>query len=413
MEIFLKKILVKDIKDDNILARDVITNENQLLFKAGSPINRTFISRLIQRNIKEVYIKGRDLPDGLEHFDNESLTDLESDIDSRFKDAADNDIMMEAMRIAKKVSLERALKKGEILTKSQLQLLSKLKELPALPIIHKKLFDTINDTRATVRSVSRIISDDPKIAKNFLALIKSPLFNFHQNIDNIDKAVSVIGFEASVSMILCLSVVNLFTSEQLEVKRKIEGLWGHSLGAAVIAKIIAKKIGMNEENEIFTGGLLHDIGKVLIAKFCPDDYFKVEAAKKQGSQETTQVELAILGYTHVDAGRIIGERWNITQLSKLAITLHHDIGNAEQYVRELSAIHIGNVLSHSLQFGGLKELVPDINMKAWKRLRLQIEDIEPIMLESERIYEEIESIFFGAPLKSDNNTLIIKVKKGQ
>ena len=265
----MKKILVKDIKDDNILARDVITNENQLLFKAGSPINRTFISRLIQRNIKEVYIKGRDLPDGLEHFDNESLTDLESDIDSRFKDAADNDIMMEAMRIAKKVSLERALKKGEILTKSQLQLLSKLKELPALPIIHKKLFDTINDTRATVRSVSRIISDDPKIAKNFLALIKSPLFNFHQNIDNIDKAVSVIGFEASVSMILCLSVVNLFTSEQLEVKRKIEGLWGHSLGAAVIAKIIAKKIGMNEENEI-TIGVFGENGCHFSPHACPD-----------------------------------------------------------------------------------------------------------------------------------------------
>ena len=249
------------------------------------------------------------------------------------------------------------------------------------------------------------------MAKSFLELIKSPLFNFHQHIDNIDKAVSLIGFEASMSMVLCLSVVNLFPSDQLQVKKKIESLWGHSLGTATIAKIIAKKIGMSEENEIFTGGLFHDIGKILIAKFCPDDYFKVESAKRQNSQETTQLELKILGYTHVDAGRIIAERWLIPPLAKAAIIHHHDLSDAELYTRELCAIHIADVLSHSLQFGELKDNVPSINMNAWSRLRLQMEDIEPIMLESERVYEEVETMFFGAPIRPDNDRLVITVKK--
>ena len=410
-ELFLKKISVKDIKDDNILARDVITSDNQLLFKAGSPINRTFIARLIQRNIRDIYVKGSDLPEGLEHFDNESLSDIESEIDSRFKNVVNNDIMLETLRIAKKINLERALQRGEILTKSQLQLLSKLKELPALPTVYKKLAETINDPRATIRNVARIISDDPKTAKSFLDLIKSPLFNFRQHIDSIDKAVSLIGFEASLSMILCLNVVVLFPSDQLQIKRKIESLWGHSLGTATIAKIIARKIGMNEENEIFTAGLLHDIGKIIIAKFCPDDYFRVEMAKKEDSQEAIQLELKLLGYSHIDAGRIIAERWAVSPLAKLSITLHHDLSNADQFVRELSCIHIADVLSHSLHFGSLKDNVPEMNNDAWNRLRLQIEDIEPILLESERIYEEVESIFFGGPIKPDNDKLIITIKK--
>ena len=407
----MKKISVKDIKDDNILARDVITSDNQLLFKAGSPINRTFIDRLLQRSIREIYIKGSDLPEGLEHFDNESLSDIESEIDSRFQNVVNNDIMMETMRIAKKINLERALQRGEILTKSQLQLLSKLKELPALPTVYKKLAETINDPRATVRNVARIISDDPKTAKSFLDLIKSPLFNFRQNIDSVDKAVSVIGFESSLNMILCLSAVSLFPSDQMQVKRKIESLWGHSLGTATITKIIARKIGMNEENEIFTAGMLHDIGKIIIAKFCPDDYFRVELAKKENSQDTLQSELKLLGYSHVDAGRIIAERWSVPPLIKSSITLHHDLSNADQFGRELCIIHIADVLSHSLHFGCLQDNVPEINSDAWNRLRLKIEDIEPVLLESERIYEEIELIFFGSPIKPDNDKLIITVKK--
>ena len=100
-----------------------------------------------------------------------------------------------------------------------------------------------------------------------------------------------------------------------------------------------------------------------------------------------------MGYTHLDAGRILADKWQLSDELKAAVVNHHTPYEERQFPVLTSAAHIGNIWSHSLYFGGGAGRIPTVDSKAMKRLGINIDDIEPIMAESDALFEKIVPIF--------------------
>lgn len=407
----MKKILIKDVASGDVLARDVRDPEGKLLFAKGTELQQGHIESLSRRRIKHIFVEGRELPEELQNFDTESLKLLESEIEARFHLASESEVMRETLRVSKKIIIGRALRSGDILTKSQLTLVSRLKELPPPPALYQQLSKMINDPRTTAQSFGKSLAGEPVFVQKIIDLVNSPFYKFPQKVGSIENVVSLIGMQTAADLILIFSIISMFKADQNPVRYIIKSIWAHCLGAGILTRIIGKKMGLKNLDEIFTAAILHDFGKIIIASFCPEDYFKVEKDKQRGGVESVELEKDILGYTHVNAGKVFAERWKLPNIIQTVMQCHHTPYEAREYKLETALVHIANVLSHSLHYGKGKDLVPDIEDEAWSKSKLQLDDIEPIMNECERIFDDTEFIFLRDSGQSKTEGIVITVSR--
>ena len=217
----MKKIPIREIKKGNIVGRDIRTSRGQLLYSAGAELDTSAIERLSRQNIREVFIKGHDLPEELEHFDSRTLKRLESSIESRFSENSDNDIMRETMRVSKKLIIERSLKRGEILTKSQMYLLQKMKNLPPIPELYRRILEAISRKRTTITTISTIVSSDKVISGKLVQILNTDFCVNRNRIDSIERALPQLGFKGAANLVFALSLPGVFrTDDEIVSDRK-------------------------------------------------------------------------------------------------------------------------------------------------------------------------------------------------
>lgn len=390
----MKKIPIKDIVDGMVLKRDIRSAKGQLLFTSGCALNSSHIEQLSRYKVQEIFVDGRDIPSELELFDNAALQRLERQIESRFKDSLDSEVMEESLRIAKKIILERALRNGQILTKSQLNLIARLKDLPTLPQIYVRLIQAINDPRATSQKISQLISADPVMSAKILKLVNSSFYNFPQKITSLANAVSLLGYNTITNLVFSSAVFGIFKHDQKTAADIIGKVWEHCLATAIISRLITKRMEIKDNDDNFTAGLLHDIGQIVIAYFFIEDFKVVWEKLEGGSREPNETENECLGYTHVDAGRILAEKWNLPDMIVEVINCHHQPYNAKLFPQQTAIVHAADVFATALNYGEINSRVPRLDNEAWSLLKIKLEDIEPILNASERDFEESRAIFF-------------------
>ena len=112
---------------------------------------------------------------------------------------------------------------------------------------------------------------DQTLTARLLRLVNSPFYGFAQKVTTVSRAVGLIGFEALRNLVFSTSVMNLFKGDESATFRPSE-FWKHSIGAAIAAKNIARRLGEKQVEEFFVAGLMHDIGKLVHHEFLPDEF---------------------------------------------------------------------------------------------------------------------------------------------
>jgi len=391
----MKKISLNDITEDAVLARDVRDAGGKLLYAKNTKLTDAQIDNLRGRHIKLVYIEGLDRPADLEYFDTQSLKTLEKEIEDGFKNAGDYEIIKETKRVVTRLILERAIKRGEILSKSQLRLIDNLRNLPPLPQLYLQLSKIAEDKKTTSHSIAAILKASPPITDAFLRLVNSSFFGFQNKVGSIESAVSMAGIKFSCDLALVLQLPRYFKGVDPTIDELIGKTWTHTIGAGIIGRVIEKQKKLKFRGEMFLPLTLHDIGKVLIAAYCPDDFLTVENHRLHEKTESYDTEIKLLGYNHCDAGKIIAEKWEMSPLSKSIIAKHHTPFEETRFREEVYLANCANFLSHSMYLSGPEPSIAVADDQCWEVLNIKLEDIEPILLEAEKIFEETLDIFCG------------------
>ena len=228
------------------------------------------------------------------------------------------------------------------------QVVANIRNLPSPPIVFTQIQKVINKETASAADVSKILAEDPSMSAKVLKMTNSAFYGLPREIDSVQQAVMIIGFEAVKNLVLSASVLEMFKGNKIDSDFQ-ERFWRHSLATAFGSRLVARKVksrGTFDAEAAFSAGLLHDIGKLVIACFLPDEFKEItNEIERNPESDDKDIETAVLGYSHEQVGAALVASWNLSATMIDAIAFHHYPQNSG-VERSLSyAVYLANYLA--------------------------------------------------------------------
>jgi len=231
-------------------------------------------------------------------------------------------------------------------------IVDKIHNLPTPPIVFSQITKVINNPDTSAYEIGAIIAEDPALTAKVLKLTNSSFYGIPRTITNVKQAIVILGLDAIKSLVISASVFDAFSKNKALDTEYLESFWRHSLSAAFMARIISrfrKTVSLQEAEIAFSGGLLHDIGKLIIISHLPEEYLKIKTIQEEKSSISgIDIEASILQFTHADLGSYMAGKWNLPEEICGAILSHHS-ENAMMNDSLSATIHLADYLSHKIE----------------------------------------------------------------
>lgn len=262
--------------------------------------------------------------------------------------------------------------------------IERIDTLPTIPSVLRKLLVVIENPKISLTEVGNFISNDPVLTSRVLKMVNSPIYGFPGRISSVQQALILLGLNVVRGLLLGVSVFEV-------MQRSMVGLWEHSLGCAVTAKIIAKKKNIPEPEEVSIEALLHDIGKVVLSLRFKEEYEKVIKDAESKDILIIDSEKEVFGITHAESGAWIARKWNFPLSLVEAIEYHHKPNLSKNVPMHTAIVHLSDILTRAVGFGFAGDnYVPAVNQAAWDLLKLSDTDLKEIVDEMERTLVDAE-----------------------
>jgi signal transduction histidine kinase/HD-like signal output (HDOD) protein len=214
------------------------------------------------------------------------------------------------------------------LTDASISRMVDMERLPTLPSIAMEAIRLLEGEESNFDSIADLLRNDQVLTGRILQYANSAFFALRQPVSSISQAVALIGFDALRTIILSVSIFDCFSGKLAPLKKKLLGFWLHSIGVAATAEILAKRLGFPLPEEAYLAGLIHDLGKLVCYQAMPEQFLKLcQELDRQGTYSTKTLPLTLeenlLGMNHIDAGRLLAEKWNLPEPLARVIRLHH------------------------------------------------------------------------------------------
>lgn len=196
-----------------------------------------------------------------------------------------------------------------------------LVRLPSPPHILSKLLDVCHDPDSSTGDLADIISFDAALTSKLTMAVNKAAFAIDLPINNLEKAVTLIGHDKVKSMVITSSIQQLFAGLINSQKVFLYNAWLDSLYCAVFARDIAIAIEYEHPQDAYLAGLLHDVGQIVFDAKYHDQYVKIINAKTEA--ETIAQEISKYGVSHTELGAAILEQWPSLSPSIADATRYH------------------------------------------------------------------------------------------
>lgn len=229
------------------------------------------------------------------------------------------------------------------------KILAKVTEIPTLPSSVLQVMQMIEDPLCSAADLSRVITSDPSLAAKVLKLANSPFYGFRQKISNIPQAVTLLGFATLKNALLSAAVFDLFrlTGTGFDMN----ALWKHSVGTATAAKLFAKRVRYPNSEKAFTAGLLHDVGKVVIARYLPSSLYTVMQVVHDEHLAMFDAEQKAIGLAHPSFGGWVLAKWGLPTALVEAVEFHHHPTRSKFAFDLAGIVYLANIMTHRGNIG--------------------------------------------------------------
>lgn len=262
--------------------------------------------------------------------------------------------------------------------------LAKVHDLPTLPVVVNNVIQITQNPKSSALEVGRAISYDQALATKVLRTANSAFYGFPRKITTITHAIVILGFANIRNIVLTASIFDMFPSKGGSKYFDREGFWKHSLACGVTSKLIAKRLGIKNLEEVFICGLLHDLGKLVLDTYFKEDFARVVRLVKEKEILIRDAEQQLLDIDHAAVGGIVADKWNLPPALIKAIRFHHNPPRASESMRIAAIVHLADVLCRAIGMGnGGDTKVPCINEESWELLNLNKQTIKRLFSEME------------------------------
>lgn len=255
--------------------------------------------------------------------------------------------------------------------KSAEELMNAVESFPSLPHAVLDIIRSLDDESLKLEQLARKIESDLGMLAGVLKLVNSPRYGAKGSVASTQQAVMILGFNA-VRNLACLGGVSSHFENNCRDLFDFKKFMRHSIGVACCAKSIAKRTRLNPD-AAFVSGLLHDVGQLVAAVTLSEELREVMDYKRRHDCHVALAERAVLGIDHAQIGAHLANRWNFPPVIGEAIGSHHQVFEMGGS-RMADVVHVAEVLSHALDFGGSGQ-VPPLCHDAMIRLDLSFHDM--------------------------------------
>jgi putative nucleotidyltransferase with HDIG domain len=269
--------------------------------------------------------------------------------------------------------------------------------LVTLPDVYLRINQLVEDSNSTTEDIARVVSRDPSFTVRLLRVANSALYGRSSTIDTVSRAVTLIGTLQIRSLALSMSVANSFSGLPNELV-SMENFWRHSLLCALASRHLAKEARRCDPEALFTAGLLHDIGELVIFNRLPEQAKEALLIVLDSQDEVPiyQAERQVMGFDHSEVGGELARLWKLPPLLEDCIAHHHGIANATQFPRETALVHLANIIALMAELDTLDpDDVSPIDPQAWEITGLTEESVEPAVRQAQEEIIEAEKLFLN------------------
>jgi len=264
------------------------------------------------------------------------------------------------------------------------RIINKLKEIKSFPQFVVETLRKLNDPTSNASDVAASLSRDEGLVLRTLKLANSAAYGMSRNISDISEAIALLGYKNISNIVLAATVYSVMDKGLSGYALDRGELWRHSLTAAYAARYIAQATRKVPPEEAYVGGLLHDIGKVVLNDYVRFGYGIIVKLVEEEHIPFTEAELRVLGFEHAMVGSLLVERWDLPEGYQYAALLHHKPNDLEpehaEYQPLVDVVSVANSMCLMLGVGlgadGLQNYLYPEPLE-----RLGIQDYETLMSE--------------------------------
>nr|WP_321501582.1 HDOD domain-containing protein [uncultured Dethiosulfovibrio sp.] len=364
----MTKITVNRLRRGMVLSSDVVDRSGLKLLPSGTVITDHYLQSLREWGIYQIEVVDRQ---------------------DRGQGQGD-DMISREIKVAKKFSplpmenplvsylYEKALKrpvnpdKGEIFISrpvgtrgkgipsylSVMQLLESHPDLVSLPDVYYRIVECLKSPISSSSDLAAVVGMDTNLTARLLRLVNSPVYSPSSPVNTVARAITLLGAKQLSTLALGVSVISIFDDLSPEYLT-MEEFWRHSLATAIIAKLIAKDLKLDQEL-LFTAGTLHDLGRLIMVERMP---FQMEAAIYLSYSKQTplyEAERETLGFDHGRVGGKLLKMWGIPDPLQSIVRFHHTPAMAKGMELEADVIALSDMITIALDIGssGSKVMPP-------------------------------------------------------
>lgn len=202
------------------------------------------------------------------------------------------------------------------------RILQSINDLPAFPATVQKVSELMSDDEYAMTDLVNAVEYDQAITANVLKMCNSAYFGLPRKISSLRQALTYLGRRNIIRIVSTVRISEYYRDVE-GYRLKAEKLWEHSVGVALMSRILSEKIYGREESWLFTTGLLHDIGKNVLGEFVNESFQKVMSLVSDENHSFLEAEQTVLGINHAEIGGRIASLWHFPQEMIDTITHHH------------------------------------------------------------------------------------------
>ncbi|MFZ5585857.1 MAG: HDOD domain-containing protein [Thermodesulfobacteriota bacterium] len=284
--------------------------------------------------------------------------------------------------------------------------LRKIRNLPTLPEVLASILASLDDPRSSVTELEKKIRYDQALTTKLLAVANSAYYGFRHPVTSVGRAVVAVGYNEVRNLAMGLSLVGFLHPSTFRHPDIARRLWLHSVAVCEASRLTARFLGQEDVDLAFTAGLLHDVGKVVLLAFFPDDVTELMGLMARGaSLEEAEREMDM---SHQAVGKALAEHWELPASVSQVISRHHRPLASPEHQGLVGAVHLADFLAHGLGLGDgyrrdrpalERALLESLNLPP-HRLAALAKEIAARRPEVERLYQALLDLPVTEPAAS-------------
>ena len=231
--------------------------------------------------------------------------------------------------------------------------LRRIRDVPSLPEVTNEIVRLLGKPATPASEIAKLISFDPGLTSRVLRMVNSAAYGMNRQVSSIQHGIMILGFNTVRGLVLSASMFKIFDKANSGKGLDHQAFWQHSLLCAMLARRTCEYYQLPEQEDAFSAGMLHDIGKLVLDQFFQEDYQVVLSAAKEHEmpphgQPFLDLETEILGTNHTDIGVYLSQKWKLPPGLTEVIEQHHSPTESIISKNLTYSVALGNELSHQV-----------------------------------------------------------------